>query len=167
MTNRLRNRVLRGVLAAAVTGLVGCDEFVSVKNPNQLEAEAIDAEKDRTILSQSAFQSFVAAYGDLNMHAAWFTMESRVGDTFPTRNDFGRRQISALTNGDNENRWNGIHVPLAYSENTIRDIEAGGEDLGLARLYFTSGYLMLIQAEVFCTPTILLGRGRPGNLLTT
>jgi hypothetical protein len=167
MMNRTRTRALGAVLALAAMGLAACADFVAVENPDQLEAEAIDAERDRSVLSQSAFQSFVAAYGDLNMHAAWFTMEARVGDTFPTRNEIGRRQISALTNGDNANRWNAIHNTLAYSENTIRAIEQGGEDIDLARLYFTSGYLMLIQADLFCQPTILLSREEPGGALTT
>ncbi len=166
MLNRFRNRALSGVLALGIVGLAACDDFVAVENPDQLEAEAIDAERDRSILSQSAFQSFVANYGDLAVYSAWFTMEARVGDTFPTRNEFGRREISALTNGDLAARWTGIHTPLAFSENTIHDIEAGGEDIDLARLYFTSGYLMLLQAELFCTPTIMQGRGVPGSPLT-
>ncbi|MGH7470681.1 MAG: hypothetical protein ACRENP_22260, partial [Longimicrobiales bacterium] len=167
MQNRIRNRALGGVLAVALVGLVGCDDFVAVENPNQLEAEAIDNERDRSILSQSAFQSFVANYGDLAVYSAWFTMEARVGDTFPTRNEFGRRQISPLTNGDHAARWRGIHTPLAFAENTIRDIEEGGADIDLARVYFTSGYLMLLQAELFCQPTIMQGRGIPGNALSS
>src|SRR5512145_2254004 len=85
------------LLAGAALGLIfvtgACDSFLDVKNPSSLEAENVDAERDAVILSRSAYQAFVAQYGTLAVYSAWFSNEARVGDTFPTRNEFGRRDI--------------------------------------------------------------------------
>jgi len=161
-----RALTMGGVLAVAST-VAACDSFVDVENPSQLEAEAIDPARDAALLSLSAYQSFIAAYGDLAVYSAWFMNEARVGDTFPTRNEFGRRDLSPLSNGDLGSRWGAIHSTLAFSENTIRKIEAGGENIDLARVYFTSGYVMLLQAELFCIPTILVSEEEAGGPLST
>ena len=109
MVNKNRStlgRVLTVTLTLASAGVLGaCDSFVDVPNPSQLEAESIEAERDATILSLSAFQSFIETYGDLAVYSAWFANEARVGDTFPTRNEFGLRNISPLSHGDNEDLW--------------------------------------------------------------
>jgi hypothetical protein len=88
------------------------------------------------------------------VYAAWFTNEARVGDTFPTRNDFGRRDVSPISTGDNTDRWNTLHSAMQFSEKTILQLKAAGNSLDLARAYFTSGYSLILMAEVFCFGTI-------------
>ena len=139
-------------LAGAVSVTAACDDFLDVKNQNNLEADAVDEERDRSLLSQSAFQSFVSGYGNHIVYAAWFTNEARVGDTFPTRNDFGKRDVPP--NSDNTGRWNNLHGTVQFAETTIRMIEPGGDNIDLARAYFASGYGILMVAEYFCEGTL-------------
>src|SRR5688500_4612704 len=113
------------VLAAAFAVLPACDDFLDVANPNELEAESVDPDRDRTLLSRSAWQSFVSLYGEIAVYIAWFTHEARVGDTFPTRNDFGRRDVPE-GNGHIEDMWNGLHTSLQFAEETARRIEPAG-----------------------------------------
>lgn len=140
-------------LAAAIAVTSGCDDFLDVTNPNNLEAEAIDEERDRTVLSQSAWQSFVSSHGEIMVYVAWFTGEGRVGDTFPTRNDFGRRDIPE-TNGHIEDMWEDLHSSLQFAQETARRIEAAGPSIDLARTYFTAGYSLLLAGELYCEGTV-------------
>ena len=57
-----------------------------MKNPNNLEAEAIDPDRDASLLSQSVYTRFVQNLEYAYVLSAWFTNHARVGDTFPTRN---------------------------------------------------------------------------------
>jgi starch-binding outer membrane protein, SusD/RagB family len=150
--------ILRGMVATAALGAVlllasGCDSFLEVPNPEELEAEGVDPDRDRSLLSQSAFQSFVSAYGEMAVYVAWFTNEARVGDTFPTRNDFGRRDIPE-NNAHIEEMWNSLHTSLQFAEETKRRIEAAGNNIDLARAYFTSGFAMILLGEFYCQCTI-------------
>jgi starch-binding outer membrane protein, SusD/RagB family len=171
MKTMIRNRGVQAVLALLVASLPGCDTFLDVENPNNLEAENVDADRDAGILSRSAFQSFVAEYGDIGVYQAWFTNEARVGDTFPTRNDFGRRDVSAISTGDNTSRWNNLHSALQFSEKTILQLTPAGNTLDLARAYFTSGYALVIMAETFCQGTLAEAQldvaAKPRGPLTT
>ena len=154
MKTMIRNRGVQGALALLVACLPACDSFLEVENPNNLEAENVDADRDAGILSRSAYQSFVAQYGDVGVYAAWFTNEARVGDTFPTRNDFGRRDVSAISTSDNTNMWNTMHSALQFAEKTILQLKDSNNKLDLARAYFASGYGLILMAENYCEGTI-------------
>ena len=69
-------------LAATVLVGTGCDSFLDVTNPGTLEAEAIDPERDGELISRSAMQNLIDAFGSLVINSGWFTNEARVGDTF-------------------------------------------------------------------------------------
>jgi hypothetical protein len=156
-TNIYRHRGVLAALALFVASLTACDGFLDVENPNNLEAENVDADRDATILSRSAYQSFVAQYGDVGVYQAWFTNEARVGDTFPTRNDFGRRDVSAISTSDNTNMWNTMHTALQFAEKTILQLKDGSNaatSIDLARAYFASGYGLILMAESYCQGTI-------------
>jgi len=150
--------------ASALTA--GCDEFLDVKNPNSLEAEGIDPERDRGLLSQSVYQDLVAQYGNLNVYVAWFTNEARVGDTFPTRNEVGRRDIQP-TNGTYDNFWNDLHGTIQFANRTIESIEAAGNSLDLARAWFSAGVGILLQAELFCQGTLAADALTPQGPMTS
>jgi hypothetical protein len=165
ITRKLYKGLAGALLASLTVFAAGCDDFLDVKNPNNLEAEAVDEERDRTILSQSAYQSMVANYGTHAVYVAWFTNEARVGDTFPTRNEFGRRDIPL--DGENSGRWNGLYGPIAFALNTVRSIEAAGDNMDLARAYFTAGYSLLLVGETFCQGTVPQGALDPGVPLSS
>lgn len=149
----IRNRVLGVVLAFSTAWVAGaCDDFVQVENTGNLEAESIDEERDRTLLAQSVWQSFVSRYGSMVVSIAWFTNEARVGDTFPTRNEFGRRDIPPT--GAQNSEWNGMHASAQFARTTIRNIEAAGNNIDLARSWFTAGWSLLFAAELYCESTV-------------
>ena len=153
-------------LVAAVGASSACDDFLDVTNPNNLEAEAIDEERDRTVLSQSAWQSFVSRYGEIMVYIAWFTGEARVGDTFPTRNEFGRRDIPENNTHTNA-MWNGLHNSLQFAQETARRIEPAGNSLDLARAYFTAGYSLVLTGELFCEGTVAENWTTPRGPMTS
>jgi hypothetical protein len=156
--------VIALVAAVGISG--GCDDFLEVTNPNNLEAEAIDEERDRTVLSQSAWQSFVSRYGEIMVYIAWFTGEGRVGDTFPTRNEFGRRDIPENNTHTNA-MWNGLHNSVQFAQETARRIEPAGNSLDLARAYFTAGYSLLLTGELFCEGTVAENWTTPRGPMTS
>jgi starch-binding outer membrane protein, SusD/RagB family len=146
----IRKRLFGAGLVLSVFATTACDQFLDVHNPNNLESEAVDEERDRTMLSQSAWQAFVSRYGTYVVYSAWFTNEARVGDTFPTRNEFGRRDVP--DNGTNH--WNGMHASLQFAAETRRRIEPAGNNVDLARAYFTEGYSLILIGELYCDATV-------------
>ncbi|HSJ10530.1 MAG TPA: hypothetical protein VK928_11475 [Longimicrobiales bacterium] len=157
------NRFLGVALAGSMLSLAACDDFLEVKNPNSLEAEAVDPERDARLLSLSAYQGFVAAHGDIAVYGAWFTNEARVGDTFPTRNEFGRRDVPNNNGHISGDLWNVQHRAMQFARTTIGSIEAAGNNIDLARAYLTAGWTMLNIGLHFCEGTIaeswLVARG--------
>jgi hypothetical protein len=149
----LRNGVLGVALAVGVTTLsAACDSFLDVPNTGNLEAEAIDLERDASILSRSAYQSFVAGTGNRLVYIAWFTNEARVGDTFPTRNDFGKRDVPL--DSDQGGLWNTLHNVISFAENTAEDTKALGNTVDVERAYLASGFSILLMGEAFCEGTL-------------
>jgi hypothetical protein len=162
----IKKRRLGAALAALMLFATACDSFLEVKNPNELEEEAIDEDRDRTLISQSAWQTFVALYGEIAVYIAWFTNEARVGDTFPTRNDFGRRDIPE-NNGHIEDMWRGLSNSVQFAQQTIRQIEAAGPTVDLARAYFTAGYALILLGEQYCEGTIAESFSVPRGPMTS
>lgn len=154
--NKGRTLGLALIVLTAVTA-PGCNKFLDVTNPNNLEAENINPDQDARLLGQSVFQKFVSDWGDTNesfpVYVAWYTDEARVGDTFPTRNDFGRRDIP-WNNGHINTMWSDIHENISFARTTIKSIEPAGPTLDLARAWFVSGFMILIQAQNYCQGTI-------------
>lgn len=149
------------LVLAAVLATPGCDDFLEVGNPNILEAEAIDPDRDGGLFSRSAFQNLIVNVGQLAVYQAWFTNEARVGDTFPTRNEYGRRDILDTNGTHNNPVWRDLQRAISSGEDAISKLsEAGG--INLARAYFTSGFGILFMAETFCQGTVALSPTEPG-----
>jgi starch-binding outer membrane protein, SusD/RagB family len=167
MMSMFRNRLLgTAALLAMAAGLTGCDDFLDVKNPNNLEAEAIDEERDRTLLSQSVWQAFVARHGEINVYVAWFTHEARVGDTFPTRNEYGRRDVGEASGHHGQN-WSAPHSTIQFAEEVIRRIEPSGNTLDLARAYLASGFSIMVVGQHYCEATLAESWTVPRGPLTS
>lgn len=140
----------------------GCDSLLDVPDPDNVTVESVDPLADAETFSRSAFQNFVTALPDVILHMGWFTNEARVGDTFPTRNAFGRRIIDPANNGElNDDLWAPLSLAVASSEDVLdllADVPDADSNLNIARAAFSSGYAMLFTAETFCRGTI---RGGP------
>ncbi|MGD8279438.1 MAG: hypothetical protein PVH00_15475 [Gemmatimonadota bacterium] len=153
-----RERMLGLALIVLTTiAMPGCDKFLDVTNPNNLESENIDPDSDARLLGQSVYQKFVSDWGDTGesfpVYIAWYTGSAYVGDTYPTRNDFGRRDIP-WNNGHINTFWSDIHENISFARTTIRSIEEAGPTLDLAKSWFVSGLMILVQAECYCEGTI-------------
>src|SRR3954469_7554043 len=154
---------IRRTIGAALVGLgfvtTGCDKFVTVKNPNNLETDAVDPDRDASLLSQSVFNRFVTGTGTSSsleysyVLGAWFTNHARVGDTFPTRNAVGQRNIPDQSN-ETDAIWNSIGANIQFARTTIASITPAGPTLDLARAWWVSGFSILEMTDNFCEGTI-------------
>ncbi|HSG08782.1 MAG TPA: hypothetical protein VLA36_10525 [Longimicrobiales bacterium] len=167
---RVRSRIgALTVVAALLPSLTACDlDFFDVKNPNVIDAASVDPVADGEIFSRSAFQTLASAFsGGFIIYTAWFTNEAWVGDTFPTRNEFGRRLIDDRNGTHNGSVWSPITQAIAQGEQVL-EILGGepGQDLNLARGAFTSAYGLVMLAEAFCEGTMRGPGGEPGPLMT-
>src|SRR3954467_11694846 len=138
---------MRRTLAAALVGMglvsmPGCDRFTTVKNPNNLETDAVDPNRDASLLSNWVYTRFVRSLEGAYVLGAWFTNHARVGDTFPTRNAVGQRDIPNATN-ETDAVWSSNHTNLQFARTTIRSIGAAGPTVDLARAWFVSGFSIL------------------------
>ena len=167
---RVRGRV--GALAAVAVlmpALTACDNFFQVENPDVIDAATVDPVADGTVFSRSAFQTFAVAYGSgYIVYTAWFTNEAWVGDTYPTRNEYGRRFIDQMNTSTAPDLWTPLTRSIAQGEAVIEILEGQtGQELNVARAAFTSGYALVLQAEGFCAGTMVQPGGVPGPRMTS
>lgn len=167
MEKRTHRHVGAALLAFLLPAAAACDSIVEVSDPDVVAGDAVDPARDADAFSRSAFQNFGTALGRIILYVAWFTNEARVGDTFPTRNEFGRRVIDPVSNGTlNTELWTPLERATATSEEVI-DLLAGVEDaptnLSLARAAFTAGYSALLMAETFCEGAVRIGPAKDEN----
>lgn len=172
MKNRLTNarfrRPIHLALAVLVTGaVVGCDSFFEVRNPDIIDADTVDPIADGTIFSRSALQTFAASYGDMIRHTAWFSNEAWVGDTFPTRNEFGRRAVDDRNGTFLNEVWVPLTRAIAQGEQAV-DVLTGepGQELNVARAAMTSAFGLTLMGEAFCEGTFRQAGNEPGPLMT-
>lgn len=150
-------------LVATVAGVVaaaGCsDSFFDVKRPDIVDAETVDPVQDAEVFSRSAFQNLAVAYGRIVVHSAWFTNEMRVGDTYPTLNEFGRRLIDGRNGTHNDEVWRPLSRAVASAEEGMELLgvsEEIRESVHMARLALTSAFSVQLMAETYCEGTIRL-----------
>jgi hypothetical protein len=144
-----------GVIAAALAALTfaGCDSFFEVERPNVVDGETVDPVLMADEFSWSAHQNLAVAYGGMIVYSAWFTNEARVGDTFPTRNDFGLRSIDDRNGTHRDEVWVPLTRAMASAEKALvilKDIPDADKSVKIARLALVSGYSDEFMAEGFC-----------------
>jgi starch-binding outer membrane protein, SusD/RagB family len=169
MRSYINKSVGTALAAAVVLTAAGCDDFLEVRNPNVVVAELIDPVTDAPVLSRSAFQNFATYYGSHIVYAAWFTHEAWVGDTFPTRNEYGRRLMDDRNTTHNGEIWFPLSRAVRSAEDVLR--LAGGaagadQSVDIARASMTSGFSMVLMAEGFCRGTVWQADG-PGPVMNT
>ncbi len=143
------------LVLATVQGLAGCDSFFSVTDPDRLQANRIDPVKDGEVLARSAYQNFAEAYGDVLVYSAWWSDEARVGDTFPTRNEFGRRFIDDTNGTLNSEVWSPLSRAASTGEQAVQTFTgANATGLPLVIAAFTAGYSAELMAETFCEGSV-------------
>jgi hypothetical protein len=138
--------------AAALLAGVGCSDFVSVANPNVIDVSAIDPVKDATTLANSVQQNFAVALGWSIMYSSWFNGESIVAETFPTRNEFGRRAVTSSNGSLNADVWAPLSLSAASAEIVLGlTLPNATTNIDYARSALWRGYTLVLIAEDFCS----------------
>ena len=157
---KLRCAVSRTLIGGVLLmGASACsDKFLAVTNPNVIDASTVDPSSTAATLAASAQQNLAEAYGWLIMYSSWFTGETNVSDTFPTRNEFGFRTISDLNGSLNADLW----IPLsraAASSKIVVDLAlpTPTTNVNLARSAMVRGFSALFMADDFCSGTLSSG----------
>lgn len=148
----------RAVLGALCLSALACSEFLAVDNPNVIDADNIDPVADATTLANSAQQNFAAALGWSIMYQSWFTGESQVAETFPTRNEFGRRDVQQSNGNLNVDLWGPLSTAAASTQLVLRlALPTPTTNINLARSALWRGYSFVLMAETFCSGTVDAG----------
>jgi len=147
-----------GGVAVLVAAASACGDFLSVENPNVIDRDNVDPVADATMLANSAQQSFAAAYGWQIMYSSWFTGEAEVSETFPTRNEFGRRAVSPANTSLNGDVWSNLTLASASAHLVLElDLPNPDTNINYARTALWRGYSFVLMAENFCTGTVESG----------
>lgn len=161
--------VSRTMVGALLLSGVACsDRFLQVTNPNVIDAATVDPTSGAATLAASVQQNYATAYGWMIMYSSWFSGETNVSDTFPTRNEFGFRVISDLNSSLLADVWQPLTLATASSQIVLAlDLPNPTSNISLARAATFRGYSILSMATDFCTGTISSGPDAPGPELTT
>ncbi len=152
----IRRALMRTVIGASLlVSAAACkDSFLSVTNPNVIDAATVDPSSGAATLAASSQQNFATALGWLIMYSSWFSGEANVSDTFPTRNEFGFRTISDLNGSLNGEVWQPLSLAAASSK-IVLDLNLPNPttNVSLARAATFRGFSALHMATDFCTGT--------------
>jgi hypothetical protein len=160
---RTLKRFASTAIAAGALALAACSNWLSVDNPTVIDNDALDPVADAVLLAKSAQQNFASAYGHLIVYSSWFVGETDVSETFPTRNEFGRRDITIQNGSLDVDVW----FPLSQAVSSAylvldATLPNPAANINYARVNFFLGYSYVFMAEQFCRGTV-----RAGPELTT
>ncbi len=154
----------------ALLGASACNNFLDVADPTVIDASTIDPNADLPTFASSALQNLFDAFDNIVVYSAWFSGEAYVGDTFPTRNDIGRRVVE-FTNGTLDGEvYQPLELAISTNEKVLELANAAPTPPQgvLAKANFASAYAILLEAENFCEVVISsgldnLGSGTPSD----
>lgn len=149
--------------AAGTVMLLGAsacgDKFVTVTNPNVIDAATVDPVSSGATLALSSMQNLATALGWTAAYGSWFTEETNVGDTFPTRNEFGFRQITDLNTSLSGDVWGPISLAASSSKQVLDlALPTPATNINVARAAFVRGFAVLQIASDFCEGTLSSSR---------
>lgn len=149
----------RTLVAVGAVASAGCDEWLTVPTPTVIDISALDPVADAPTLAGSAQQNFAVAYGWLIMYSGWFAGESDVAETFPTRNEYGRRDVVEQNGSHNGDVWFPLSqaAASAYLVLNLPNLPTPASNINLLRGEVFLGYSYVLMAEMFCRGTVLSG----------
>jgi hypothetical protein len=134
-----------------------------VDNPSTIDDALIDPVRDADFLAKTAQQNFASAYGHLIVYSSWFVGETDVSETFPTRNEFGRRSVTIQNGSLDADVWFQLSQTAASAYKVLdATLPNPGSNIHYARVGLFLGYAYVFMAEQFCQGTV-----RAGTPLTT
>lgn len=152
ITRAFARTTAAGLLAM---GAAGCgDRFVTVTNPDLIDASTVDPTASGNMLAASAQQNYVSMIGIAAMYGGWFSEEANVADTFPTRNEFGFRNITDLNTSLNGEVWAPLSRAISAAK-LVLDLSLPDPDrnISVARAATFRGFAILQMASDFCSGT--------------
>jgi starch-binding outer membrane protein, SusD/RagB family len=151
------------IAVAAAVGVAGCNDFLTVKNPTVIEVTTLDPVADAPVLANSAIQNLAAAYGWLIMYTSWMSGEADVAETFPTRNEFGRRAVDPTNGSLSTDVWFPLSLSAASTYLVLdKELPDPTINTNYQKAHFALAWSFLFMAENFCQGTV-----RAGPPLTT
>jgi hypothetical protein len=155
---RTLKRFSSTAIVAGALALGGCTGWLSVDNPTVIDKDVLDPVAEANLLARSAQENLASAYGHLIVYASWFVGETDVSETFPTRNEFGRRDVTIQNGSLDGDVWFPLSqtVKSAYLVLNVALADTAA-NLNYARVNFVLGYSYLFMAEQFCQGTVLAG----------
>ena len=159
MTHILRTTTRTAVSGVLLLGALACtDKFVNVLNPNVIDAKTVDPKSGAATLANSAQQNFAVSYGWEILYSSWFSGETDNADTFPTRNEFSRRDIANNNGSLDTDLWVNISVAAA-STKLVLDLALPQptKNVNRARGAAFRGFTVLQMALDYCSGTLSVG----------
>ena len=145
-------------IAAGALILGGCSDWLAVDNPGVIDQGALNPVADAPTLAKSAQENFASAYGNLIVYSSWFTGETDVSETFPTRNEFGRRDISVQNGSLDADLWYPLSLSVVSADIVLAvALPDTVNNLAYARANFVLGWAFLFMGENFCQGTVQQG----------
>jgi starch-binding outer membrane protein, SusD/RagB family len=155
-TQRIFSRPL--AFAALAAGLAGCNDFLTVKNPTVIEVNTLDPVADAPVLANSAIQNLAQGYGWLAMYTSWMAGETDVAETFPTRNEFGRRAVDPSNASLSTDVWFPLSQTAASTYLVLNiSLPTPTTNTNYQKAHFALAWSFLFMAENFCQGTVLAG----------
>ncbi|SRR6266545_1716915 len=145
-------------VAAAALFLGGCDKWLAVDNPTVIDNDLLDPVANADLLARSAQENFASAYGHLIVYSSWFVGETDVSETFPTRNEFGRRSVVIQNGSLDGDVWSPLSQTVAAAYKVLNaTLPNPASNINYARVNLFLGFSYVFMAEQFCQGTVLAG----------
>lgn len=169
------------VTALVAVGLTGCDDFLSIDDPENLTGGAVeDASPD--LLVSRAYSDLQLAYSGGGLDDKILSVSALMSDeffssgSFTTRTRTDRRDQFASSQGNTSDAAYGeLHDARIAASDAVDRIESeiGGDDPRIPVMNSFEGYTIVALAENYCsavplsTPTEDFAPGEPGEPLST
>ena len=156
MNKSIRSAVGILIGVAGWLGAAACDDFLTVNNPNVVDASEIDPIADAATLALSAQQDFAAAYGRFVVYGGWFSGEAFSSDVNAAGNLFATRRVDRTLGALEGALFGPLSRARALSDRVLSALEGtpGESTIHAARAAVFSGYSFLVMADHFCVGTI-------------
>src|SRR6266511_3877499 len=153
---RTLKRFAGTAVAAAALFLGGCDKWLAVDNPTVIDNDLLDPVANADLLARSAQENFASAYGHLIVYSSWFVGETDVSETFPTRNEFGRRSVVIQNGSLDGDVWSPLSQTVAAAYKVLNaTLPNPASNINYARVNLFLGFSYVFMAEQFCQGTVL------------
>ena len=142
----------RGLVTIALVvvslGLSGCDDFLTVPNPNAVNAGEIDPVSDARALALSTQQDFKQAWGDFIVEGGWFAGEILSADINAPGNLWATRVVDQTLSSEFPELARAVALGIRVSEQ-LEGTEVA-TSIHAARAALFTGWSFVAMAEYYC-----------------